>query len=146
MSIADKFHRSYSVAENGCWNWNGKTTQHGGYGRFWTGERTVRAHRWSYESVNGPLGESVCRHKCDNPKCVNPAHLLPGTQADNIADAKARGRLQRGERQGGAKLTEADVRLIRESPDKLTEIAAKFGIGVSTASQIRNRHRWGHVQ
>jgi hypothetical protein len=141
----ERFDSSYILDENGCWVWQ-KTTTAKGYGTFWTGEKFARAHRWSYERVNGPLGELVCRHRCDNPSCVNPSHLEPGTQAQNIGDAVSRGRVASGERAGASKLSVEQVRAIRSSKATLSEIAAEFGIAQSTASQIRNRQRWRHVE
>lgn len=53
----------------------------------------MKAHRVSYALANGTLPKaSVVRHTCDNPPCVNPAHLLAGTQKENMADRKARKR------------------------------------------------------
>lgn len=77
-----------------CWNWTGALSR--GYGllaRGWK-KSPYKAHRLAYELLIGevPLG-AVVRHKCDNPRCVNPEHLELGTQRDNLRDAAARGRL-----------------------------------------------------
>lgn len=73
-----------------CWVWTGCKLPHG-YGSF--GQHT-RAHRYSYELHNGALKgplEKVC-HECDNPSCVNPAHLWVGTQEENALDMSSKGR------------------------------------------------------
>ncbi|MBX3031886.1 MAG: HNH endonuclease [Chloroflexi bacterium] len=81
-------------ADDECWIWRGPTYV-GGYGRLSTpGGKHVRAHRFSYELATGTslAPGLVIRHTCDRPPCVNPAHLLPGTQRENIADMMSRGR------------------------------------------------------
>ena len=74
-----------------CWLWVGATLK--GYGRGnWNGEHYY-AHRKSWELANGPIPDGLyILHACDNPPCVNPAHLRPGTQAENVRDMVERGR------------------------------------------------------
>lgn len=89
-------------AGGGCWEWMGarKTS---GYGRFYLHpqpSQPVLAHRHSWEMANGraiPDGLVICHH-CDNPPCVNPAHLFLGTRADNNRDCQAKGRSNPGGR------------------------------------------------
>lgn len=64
----------------------------GGYGMFRIMGRTILAHRLSYLLAGGALGHAVVMHLCDNPKCVNPAHLRGGTMRDNVMDMLAKGR------------------------------------------------------
>lgn len=76
-----------------CWPWIGATQSHG-YGAFYYGtNHSVRAHRLSYMVFVGPIPEGMyILHSCDNPPCVNPKHLRPGTHEDNMHDKKERGR------------------------------------------------------
>lgn len=69
-----------------------------GYGVFGVGQSTKLAHRAAYEVHHGVTLSSgqVVRHSCDNPPCCNPAHLILGTQLDNIRDMDERGRARRG--------------------------------------------------
>jgi hypothetical protein len=83
-------------APDDCWPWTGSTDRKG-YGKIASGGlegRLLGAHRVSYEFAYGPVPEGLnVLHSCDNPPCVNPAHLRAGTQADNIHDAVDRERL-----------------------------------------------------
>lgn len=76
-----------------CWVWVGAMRPNG-YGIFRVGKKLISAHRFSFESANGPIpnGKYIC-HSCDNRRCVNPSHLWAGSQSDNMKDALKKGRL-----------------------------------------------------
>lgn len=99
LSFEERFWRQVDRREpDACWPWTGATIK--GYGHSHWGREHYYAHRKSWELAFGPIPDGmVVRHRCDNPPCVNPAHLEVGTQADNVADMIARGR---GHWQGGA--------------------------------------------
>lgn len=92
VPIEDRLTNRWVVADNGCWLWTG-TMQNAGYGEVIVNGNRRLAHRVIYELHHGPIASGlVVRHRCDTPACVNPDHLLSGTQADNIHDMHARGR------------------------------------------------------
>lgn len=138
-----------SRGADSCWTWTA-CVFNSGYGKFYRDRdcRTAYAHRFSYELHVGtiPDGMFVC-HRCDNPKCVNPAHLFVGTNADNVADMVAKGRQSGhpGESNGRAKLTEHSVRAIRElygtGPTKAA-LAKLFGVSESQIRRVISRERW----
>lgn len=83
-----KIHKTDS-----CWLWTaGKKID--GYGKFKIHGQCVLAHRVSYAIHYGSFPKSnLILHSCDNPSCVNPAHLRIGTQSDNISEAWSKGRM-----------------------------------------------------
>lgn len=81
-----------SGGPDGCWIWTGARFPFG-YGAIKIGGRPRGAHRTAWELVNGPIPEGLnVLHHCDNPPCVNPAHLFLGTLRDNALDMFAKGR------------------------------------------------------
>lgn len=80
----DRFAEKIKKTEQDCWLWTGSGTV-GGYPSFWSGERFVLAHRWSYEHFIGAIPDGlVLDHLCRVKRCVNPAHLDPVTQRENV--------------------------------------------------------------
>lgn len=91
-----------------------------GYGRRHHQGKAVLVHRLAYCEAHGlelsEIAGKVVRHQCDNPRCINPKHLIIGTQAENMRDMAERGRSNapKGEAHKRAKLTESDVVWIRQ--------------------------------
>jgi hypothetical protein len=77
----------------GCWEYQGAKNPQG-YGMICRGKhKRVKVHRVAYELRVGPIPEGMCvLHTCDNPCCINPAHLWIGTQGDNSRDRQVKGR------------------------------------------------------
>lgn len=144
-----RFMSHVKKATDGCWLWTACTMANG-YGQFTPagakqGEHEL-AHRASYRIFNAALDEEMdVMHSCDNPSCVNPNHLRLGTRADNMQDAKRKGRTARGEGHGRRKLTADQVREIRLASGSQREIADSFGIGQGQVSRIRSGARWASL-
>jgi hypothetical protein len=145
--------RSIPVPETGCWLWLG-AEKGNGYGNVRNGQRNMTAHRASYIRAVGPVpeGADVC-HKCDTRLCINPDHLFIGSRADNMQDAKQKGRVSRGlkhsltvrgEKAGRAKLTREQVQAIRRAASTLpiAEIAALTGVTADNVRRIVRRETW----
>jgi hypothetical protein len=125
----------------------------GGYGRFTVNGRRVRAHRFAWELSTGyqvPWGWCVL-HTCDEPPCVNPAHLFLGNHGDNIRDRNRKGRHKPsdGRPNWTAKLTANQVRELRTLHSagdvSYRQLARRFGIDVNTAWMAINRKTWPEV-
>lgn len=136
-----------------CWIWRGATNSRSGYGNYTHDGRVLHAHRFAWMIVHGRESipaDAVVRHRCDNPPCVNPAHLEVGTQADNMQDKVRRGRCgsARGEAVGNAKLTADKVREIRRlhrADIGVVDLAAAYGVSHHAIHCVVERKTWKHV-
>lgn len=136
-----------------CIEWTGYRIK-GGYGRIKRQGKNLLAHRIAYCEHNGVSLDEIrgleVRHVCDNPPCVNPAHLVIGTHAENMKDMHERGRnppTQR-EKNGRAKLTEEQVAEIRREHISGCRIygafalARKYGVDKRQIGRIVNGEQW----
>ena len=148
---------------SGCWLWAGSLCRNG-YGSFGMPGGSTAAHRASWTLHYGPIpdGMSVL-HRCDTRGCVNPTHLFLGTQADNMADMRRKGREARGDRHGlrrhpeaasrgesrwNARLNRDAVRAIRSLAAhgmSIGEIARGRGLRHQHVSKIVARKIWSHA-
>jgi hypothetical protein len=136
--------------DGGCLVFVGSRSEDG-YGFVGHAGRVRKTHRVSYELQTGkeiPEGLCVC-HTCDNPPCVNPAHLWLGTVADNNRDRHAKGRTRavphHGSENGSSKLIESDIPRILADQRSSAEVARAFGVTVATVNLIRAGRIWQHV-
>lgn len=126
-----------------CWLWTGLRDK-GNYGviavRVNGVSKSWRAHRFSWTIANGEIPSGLLvLHKCDNPICVNPAHLRVGTQLDNMRDKteKGRGNLRSGYRHYKSKLSDQDILDIRASTESGKALAEKYKTTANYISNIR---------
>ncbi len=133
----------------GCWVWTATKLNVRGYAEPTIGGRRRVVSRLALEAsgVEIPPGHFAC-HDCDNRACINPAHLFPGTQADNIADAVSKGRMARGTRHGKAKLAPDTIHEIRrrhEAGTPTLRLARDLGLARSTVRGVIAGRTWGHL-
>ena len=136
-----------------CWEWQG--TRHSkGYGVFhilYAGDYIAYMSNrvaWFLHNKKQPGDFLVC-HTCDNPPCCNPKHFFLGTSADNQKDATNKGRkpslFLAGEKHKMAKLTESDIKEIRQMKElgySQTFISEKYKVSQSQISRILLGRRW----
>ncbi len=133
------------LSPGGCWEWIGGKIS-AGYGVLYHLKQPIYTHRLSYVIAYGAIPEgALIRHRCDNPPCVNPAHLLTGTKADNARDVVNRGMSSRKECRS-AKLTEDKVLEIRAlyATGEYTQraLGEQFGVDQALISRVIHRQRW----
>lgn len=76
-----------------CIEWQGSYMLPSPYPRIYYKGKCWRGNRLVYTLANGPIKTGmVIMHTCDNPRCVNPAHLREGTLKENSQDSADKGR------------------------------------------------------
>lgn len=149
QTLEERFMK-YVHKEEACWLWTGYVNT-SGYGSLTVKGTPVGAHRLSFMLFKGevPDGKVVC-HTCDVRTCVNPEHLWLGSNRENLDDMLAKGRQSRvpGEQNGMSKLTEDQVRAIRqEHIDGATKasLCRKYEVSSSTMDRLIKRQSWAHI-
>lgn len=136
-----------------CWVWVGRLETNG-YARVKIEGRRkqIGVHRASWMLTNGSIPEGLqVLHRCDTRSCVRPDHLFTGTQKENLADMRAKGRDDpvRGERHGRSKVAEIDIRAIHRLwyEKKMTQrqIAEEFGLHYVYVNKVLKGHKWAHI-
>lgn len=129
-----------------CWEWRAHARK--GYGSIKVNGKAMYAHRLSWEMQNGSIPDGLkVLHRCDNPLCVNPAHLFIGTQKDNMEDreSKGRGADRRGNKNGRSKIPAESIPAIMASTESLSGLAARYGVSKTAIRYIRIRKNWAHI-
>lgn len=127
-----------------CWPW--RRSANDAHCQFWVHGRSVGAHRMAYEYYVGSIPDGMwVLHHCDNPPCMNPAHLFLGTAADNSRDMVEKGRQCFGERNAHARLSDDDVRDVLISQKSSRSIAREYGVSKATIQRVRLRETWSHI-
>jgi hypothetical protein len=131
--------------ESQCWEWQaGLFTS--GYGQFKLAKKPVKAHRVAWMLTYGHLDDDLCvLHRCDNPKCCNPAHLFTGTRADNGRDCALKDRTAHGATHPNAKLNGEQAReIVKRKAEGMSvrAIAREFGVNHWTVTYVLRGATW----
>jgi hypothetical protein len=124
-----------------------------GYAQISVHGKTEYHHRLTYALANGltmqEIVGAVIMHKCDNPACVNPEHLVLGTQQDNVRDRCAKGRTNTGTTRGDQHhknvIATSDVNDIRVSTLSSRQLATVYGASQGAIMGIRSFRNWAHI-
>jgi len=133
----------YIVDKEGCWIFVSHSKVR--YGRIGRYGKVVLVHRYVYEQEKGEIPEGkVVMHTCDKTDCINPDHLVLGTQGDNVKDMYKKGRNAsfEGSNNPRAKITEKEAVEIFLDDRKQTEIATDYGIHQTNVSAIKRMESW----
>lgn len=143
---------SYKITDRGCYEVINKNPNRKGigyfnisrFGRQWILSRLI------FYIYNGYLTETVM-HSCDNPMCINPAHLIGGTPKENSQDATKKGRIAFGTRNkgGGNKLDDEKVKQIKTKLAEglsLMTLAKQFNVSKKMILYIKQGRKWKHVK
>lgn len=148
-----RFWNNVDVGEQSqCWEWQGYCNSRG-YGKVQfrvdgekAGERAHRVALALHMQTSLPT-DVVVRHQCNNPSCVNPDHLLPGTQAQNIRDREQSGNTAKGQSNGRAKLSAQEIEKIRlEYSQHVAEKAEELGVSEKLIRLVHQGDVWEHLQ
>lgn len=133
----------------GCWIWKG-IKNNDGYGIYSENGKTKYIHRTIWEKHNQKSAKGlIIRHVCDKPACCSPYHLISGTHQDNQMDKVKRNRQAKGSKNGSSKLTETQVKEIKNEYGKgkktYQDLAEQYLVCKSSIEKIIRRINWKSV-
>lgn len=140
--VIERFLSKLKLGENGCVEWTDAPNADG-YGQLSVGSKEnqvkVKAHRFAYQLALGGVilkpEINICHH-CDNPACVMPTHLFPGTHQDNMTDMANKGRA--GKYEERSSVTPDQIKYIRTSNKTVKELREELNLHDSTVRKIRS--------
>lgn len=139
LNFEQKFVRK---DDDECWEWSGGRTR-AGYGQFYFRGYRDYAHRISYQIYVGIIPERKgILHKCDNPCCVNPNHLFPGTQKDNGQDMVSKGRARGKIHHNGGKRKKVLDNVTGDIFNSINEASTSTGLYRSMIAYSCNTGEW----
>lgn len=141
LTYEERFWQKVEKTET-CWIWTGARSG-AGYAMF--GGKSASHISFFFATGRWPEHGKFLLHRCDCPPCINPDHLVEGTQAENIRDAVEKGRMSRGEKNGMSQLTEEQVAEIRKDHAlgmRQRDLMKKFSISRGNAWAIVHGKRW----
>lgn len=134
------------IKNKGCWVCVSHKSNNE-YLRIRYNGKQIQLHRFMFEYFKNKLNPNqVVRHKCDNPLCINPKHLLSGTILDNIKDRQKRNRQAKGEKIANSKLKEKDVDYILKSDKSGLALSKELKVNHGTINRIRKSQTWKHIK
>jgi hypothetical protein len=125
-----------------CWTWLAAPSGSQGYGSFTFNGKRLLAHQAALKLEGVETGEAFVCHRCDNPRCVRPAHLFLGTHQENMEDCSRKGRV------GGMKLKPDQVREIRRrhvAGESLLSLSHSFNVTKNNIRMIVLRKTWRYI-
>lgn len=135
--ISDKLIERHEKVE-ACWNWTSALDKNG-YGRIWFKDKNQTAHTVAYTVFVGSIPSGLhVRHTCDNPRCINPEHLILGTHVDNMRDKAQRKRVH-GNRNPSAKFSDEQRHLARTLSGRVKDIASFLGMSACYVCTLRKK-------
>jgi hypothetical protein len=140
----------FVIDDHGCYICTSHKSLLNGYYHIRIHGKRKLMHRHVYEEMYGEISKGLyVRHKCDNPRCINPEHLEVGTPKDNSKDMVDRGRSKKGENHPRSKLTNdqvKEIRIMSSREIKRKDICNIFGIkNVDTITSITKKLTWKHI-
>lgn len=144
--------QAFTKPDGSCLLWTGQKDGRG-YGALKRRQgrdcERIAAHRLAYAMHVGPLVDGlVVLHLCDNKECVNPHHLVMGTQKANMFDFKEKGLAAHGHKHPFSKLSPeqvSEIRVLAKYGWLHEDLARQFGVSRPTITKVVNKTGYGRV-